>query len=429
MHDPAPTDRSADRDAAERVARTLCDHGHIAYFAGGCVRDELLGRRPKDYDVATDATPDRVQSLFARTAHVGAHFGVTLVRDRQTVIEVATFRADGEYDDSRHPNQVVFSDPPTDAQRRDFTINALFLDPFAPGDGVIDFVNGRDDLDARIIRAVGDPDARLAEDHLRALRAVRFSATLSFEIDPATAQAISTHARELAGVSRERIGDELRRMLELPTRADAIRTLETLGLDAPVLESTPKQSALGPMRELAPNASPALAIASWMLARADPPGLAAFAGPLAPHTAPRTIEAWRRALCLTNDERDHLTGIIDAARCLSAAPDAPGAWHTLAVAGRKRLAAGKAFSDAQSLLGTLAPGRASTIEIDVRTLIATPSGLAPSPLIDGADLIGLGWPPGPTFGRVLRAVYDAQLEDRISTPEAALELARTLGVQ
>src|SRR5690606_2366392 len=171
------------------IASTLRSHGHIAYFAGGCVRDALLGHPPTDYDIATDATPDRVQSLFDRTAAVGAHFGVVLVKRRGVTVEVATFRSEGPYSDQRRPDSVTFSDPESDARRRDFTINALFLDPLA-GDKVIDFVGGRQDLKAGVVRAVGDPEARLAEDHLRALRAVRFTARLGFRLDQATAKAI-----------------------------------------------------------------------------------------------------------------------------------------------------------------------------------------------------------------------------------------------
>src|SRR5690606_2867641 len=181
------------------IASTLRSHGHIAYFAGGCVRDALLGHPPTDYDIATDATPDRVQSLFDRTAAVGAHFGVVLVKRRGVTVEVATFRSEGPYSDQRRPDSVTFSDPESDAQRRDFTINALFLDPLAGGhqsDGgqVIDFVGGQRDLQQKVVRAVGDPDQRLAEDHLRALRAVRFAARLGFRLDEPTAEAIRRHA-------------------------------------------------------------------------------------------------------------------------------------------------------------------------------------------------------------------------------------------
>ena len=215
------------RGTAASIVRRLREAGHVAYFAGGCVRDELLGLDPVDYDVATDARPDAIQAMFRKTAAVGASFGVVLVKEAGGVVEVATFRSDGPYSDSRRPDRVEFADAAHDAQRRDFTINALFLDPLAAEDSasihghVIDHVGGMADLRARVIRAVGDPERRLAEDHLRALRAVRFAARFGFAIEQGTASAIREHASDLEGVSRERVGDELRRMFLAETRAEA----------------------------------------------------------------------------------------------------------------------------------------------------------------------------------------------------------------
>ncbi|MEM1423575.1 MAG: CCA tRNA nucleotidyltransferase, partial [Planctomycetota bacterium] len=230
---------SAQRDSAVRIVRTLAGAGHAAYFAGGCVRDELLGSEPKDYDVATDATPDEVEAAFRNTKPVGKSFGVILVRDGSSVTEVATFREEGAYTDKRRPDEVRFADAEADAHRRDFTINALFLDPLDTRDDqrgrVIDFVGGLEDLERGVVRAVGDPAERLAEDHLRALRAVRFAARFAFPIEERTADAIRAHASALEGVSRERIGDELRRILAHPRRAEGVRTIHALALDAPVL--------------------------------------------------------------------------------------------------------------------------------------------------------------------------------------------------
>jgi poly(A) polymerase len=250
------------RAAAEAVVRALRRKGHEAYFAGGCVRDELLGLHPTDFDVATDATPPVVRSLFRGTHEVGEAFGVLLVPQDACVIEVATFRAEGAYSDSRRPDSVRFSTPADDAARRDFTINALFLDPLAPAEAgsgaagrVIDLVGGLADLRAGVLRAVGDPDARLTEDHLRALRAVRFASRLGFEIEPATASAIARHAAELRGVSRERIGQEVRRMLTHPARARAAAIMQQLGLDAAALN----EPAPAPADPASPPALPSLA--------------------------------------------------------------------------------------------------------------------------------------------------------------------------
>src|SRR5882724_1703414 len=208
------------REDAEAVVRRLRDAGHVAYFAGGCVRDLLLGLEPKDYDVATDAVPQIVRSLFRNTQAVGQAFGVILVRLGRSVIEVATFRSDGQYVDGRRPSEVRFTTAQEDAQRRDFTINGLFLDPL-DGDRVIDYVGGQEDLAARRLRAIGDPAARFGEDHLRLLRAVRFAARFGLEIAPATAMAIESRAGLLKGISPERIAIELREMLCPPTRSAA----------------------------------------------------------------------------------------------------------------------------------------------------------------------------------------------------------------
>ncbi|ADW70458.1 CCA tRNA nucleotidyltransferase [Granulicella tundricola] len=218
--------------AARKIVQTLRSAGHQAFFAGGCVRDLLLGKTPKDFDVATSATPDQITALFPRTLQVGAHFGVILVQmdveGEPTSTEVATFRHDGAYSDGRRPDAVRFStDPREDVLRRDFTINGMLLDPFAEGsdNAILDFVGGRNDLAVKIIRTIGSPDTRFEEDKLRMLRAVRFAARLSFAIDPNTAAAITRHAAEIFQVSNERIRDELTLML---TEGNAHRAFELL---------------------------------------------------------------------------------------------------------------------------------------------------------------------------------------------------------
>jgi poly(A) polymerase len=232
--------------AALAVARTLRDAGHQVFFAGGCVRDLLLGAAPKDYDVATSATPDQIVALFPRTFTVGAHFGVVLVcetlSDEYIATEVATFRNDGAYSDGRRPDAVRFSTSPReDVLRRDFTINGMMLDPLAfdaTGDAeaaTLDYVHGRDDLAAGIVRAIGDPTLRFAEDKLRMLRAVRFAARLSFQIDAATAAAIRRHATNIHQVSTERVRDELTRILTEGGARRGFELLFDLGLLAEVL--------------------------------------------------------------------------------------------------------------------------------------------------------------------------------------------------
>ncbi|HMB05430.1 MAG TPA: CCA tRNA nucleotidyltransferase, partial [Isosphaeraceae bacterium] len=232
-----PPDRR--REFATEVVRQFRQAGHQALWAGGCVRDLLLGLTPSDYDVATDATPEQVMALFRyRTVPVGVSFGVVRVRGplgQGDEVEVATFRSDGAYVDGRHPESVVFSSPRLDAERRDFTINGMFLDPFTGK--VIDFVGGQADLKNRILRAIGDPEARFLEDKLRLIRAVRFAARFDLAIEPATRVALRAMASQIAVVSAERIAQELRRMLVHESRAQAIDLAMETGLVAVVLPS------------------------------------------------------------------------------------------------------------------------------------------------------------------------------------------------
>lgn len=425
------------RRAALEVLRTLRHVGHVAFLAGGCVRDELLGGEPTDYDVATDATPARVAALFQTSHEVGASFGVVLVRVRRAWIEVATFRSDGPYSDRRRPDEVHFSDPRADARRRDFTINALFLDPLAGPESesgtpaptpastgepepmrrrtshgvVIDYVGGLADMERKVVRAVGDPDARLAEDQLRALRAVRFASRLGFELHEPTAEAIRRHARELQGVSRERIGDEIRRMLAHPTRALAAWTLQYLGLDEPVLESPARTRAPKRLGRLEHDAREMTCLAAWLIDRGEVIEATQLAG---------VVARVRRALCLSNEERDELRQVLHGLGVLERE------WAGLSIAAQKRAAASAWFLEALRLVRAGSPEEMVRIRRRVEELKETPSGLAPDPLISGDDLQAIGLRPGPAFKRLLEAVYDAQLEDRVASRDEALAWARRL---
>jgi poly(A) polymerase len=404
------------REVAVSIVRALRGAGHVAYLAGGCVRDELLGRQPKDYDVATDAPPDRIASLFKRTRGVGKAFGVMHVQLQGVTVEVATFRKEHGYSDGRRPDSVTYTSAEEDAHRRDFTINALFIDPLATAQmvqgvrvegSVIDFVNGLSDMRQRVVRAVGNPEARLAEDNLRALRAVRFSARLIFSLDICTANAISLHAGELAGVSRERIGDEVRLMLRDPSRAAAAAKMELLGLDAPVLtESARGPCPLNVLDSLEGEVEFSTALAAWAIDRAAPT--------LPPKEA---VSRLRRALCLSNDEsddlRDRLAGVGTLVRD----------WPSMGVAPRKRAAGAKWFGDALRLVEGIDPAAARSVRASVDVLAQTPGGIAPPPLVNGDDLVAAGIGPGKGFGGWLDAVYDAQLEGRIATKEEALTMA------
>ena len=417
---PSP-DRRTPRASAIAIVHRLQRDGRTAYLAGGCVRDELLGLHPQDYDVATDAPPDRVAELFSRTRAVGKSFGVMLVTHSGSTIEVATFRAEGPYSDRRRPDAVRFATPEEDAQRRDFTINALFIDPLDPKhqpDGrVIDFVGGQADLAARVIRAVGDADARLAEDHLRALRAVRFAGRLGFTIDPPTADAITRHATELAGVSRERIGDELRRMMADPNRAQAIALLHRLGLDGPTLTELCLPDRNAQTVAALPDAiSFAGALVAWAIDRA------AIDHPMTPqqadHIATDIGSRWRSALCLTNDEREAFSAIARGVAALE------GSWAGWGVAPRKRAGGALWFAAALRIVAVRSPDLARAISADRDALASTPGGLAPEPLVVGDHLIAAGLRPGPRFGPWLERLYDLQLEGKLASTDAGIALVR-----
>src|ERR1700730_9713984 len=213
---------------ARKIVARLRDRGHTAYFAGGCVRDLVRGETPKDFDVATDAKPEQVQAIFKRTYAVGAHFGVIVVLENDFQFEIATFRSDGTSLDGRRPVEVHFSSAEEDAKRRDFTINGMFYDPIA--EEVIDFVGGRADLEAKLVRAIGVPEQRFAEDRLRMLRAVRFATVLGYEIDPATWQALVARAESIRDISAERIRDELIKIFISPNRLRGFDLLDASGL-------------------------------------------------------------------------------------------------------------------------------------------------------------------------------------------------------
>src|SRR5437868_12523855 len=224
---------SSMKEAARKIVKRLRGEEHIAYFAGGCVRDIVRHVTPKDYDVATSATPEIVQKLFPRTFAVGAHFGVIIVLENGFQFEVATFRSDDAYIDGRHPSAVHFSSPEEDAQRRDFTINGMFYDPVA--EEMIDLVGGQADIAAKLVRAIGDPAKRFAEDRLRMLRAVRFAAVLDYQIDKGTWDALTGNAPSINQISAERIREELVRIFLSPNRVSGWDLLDASGLMRAIL--------------------------------------------------------------------------------------------------------------------------------------------------------------------------------------------------
>ncbi len=407
----ASVDREHQRRFAVEVVERLRRAGHEAYWAGGCVRDQLLGLSPKDYDVATSATPDQIVTVFGRrrTLAVGAAFGVITVLGPKAAgqIEVATFREDQAYRDGRHPESVTYSTARLDAQRRDFTINGLFYDPQC--DQVIDHVDGRADLERRVVRAIGDPHARFGEDKLRMLRAVRFAAAYGFRLDPATQRAIHEMADTIHLVSAERIGAELQQMLLLPRRSDAMRLLRASALLEHLL---PEVSGLGAgrawdetLRVLAALAEPTFPLAlAGLLHRVEGQDVVAAIG----RRCRWTLKAVRRAAWILAHYRD-----IGCARSLP--------WPQL-----QPLLVQDGTAELLELHRAIASPASPELAYCRRQLALPPDELDPDPLLTGDDLVAHGMRPGKVFRVLLDRVRAAQLLGEISTKEEALDLTDRL---
>ncbi|MCH2115033.1 MAG: CCA tRNA nucleotidyltransferase [Pirellulales bacterium] len=397
------------RDFALQIVEQLRAAGYEAFWAGGCVRDQLLGRVPKDYDVATGARPEQVRELFGprRTLAIGAAFGVISVLGRRNLdsIEVATFRSDGAYIDGRHPQSIVFSSVEEDARRRDFTINGLFFDPVQRQ--VIDYVGGQQDIHGQVVRAIGDAAARFGEDKLRMLRAVRFAAAFGFEIESATFSAIQQMAGEVHVVSAERIGSELRRILVHPSRGLGLHLLLETGLLAALLPNVARRfeecqetweqarDALGRLKSV--SLSVALATLFWGICDES------------------DIRRHGRAFRFSNKEIERAAWLVGSLPAVAAAKRLP--WPKL----QPRLVhAGSAdlMAVAEAVLGVDDEGCAFC----EAKLQLPPEQLNPPLLVSGDDLVACGLQPGREFAELLDRVREVQLDGRIGNREQALEL-------
>ena len=426
------------KPGALRILRTLNDHGYRAFLNGGCVRDLLMGREPRDWDVATDAGPDAVMRLFDRTVPVGARFGVVTVLLDDGSYEVARFRRDGEYGDGRRPRDVEFAGAEADARRRDFTINGMFYDP-ASG-RVIDYVGGRGDIEKRLIRAIGDPGQRFSEDYLRMLRAVRFAARLDFAIEPGTLAAIRAGAERIREVSAERIRDELTMILTEGGAAAGAQLLMDLRLMPAILPEVAKMEGVPQPPEFHPEGD------VWTHVRMM----------LEQLQAPTPTLAW--GVLLHDIGKPPTYSVADRIRFNR--HEVVGAEMAGEICRRLRMA--NADTERISQLTAhhmrfrnvreMRPGKlkrflreeyfAELLELHRIDCLAShglldlydfcserleqesTEDLEPPPLISGRDLIAMGFAPGPRFREILDAVEDAQLEGAVRSREAALELVR-----
>ncbi len=437
------------RQHATEIVRTLREHGHQAFLVGGCVRDLLLGREPADYDVATDAVPDRVMQIFPHTWAVGAQFGVVLVpmergeqppgaTEHPNAIEVATFRSDGLYADGRHPQDVQYTrDPQQDVQRRDFTINGLLLDPLA-GDQVLDYVGGRLDLERRLIRTIGNPERRFDEDKLRMLRAIRFAARFDYQIDRITFEAIQRLTGEIRQVSRERVRDELTKMLTEGHARRAFELLDASGLLHQLLPEVERMKGVAQpaqyhpegdvwvhtlmlLEGLQPGGSRTLAWGALLHDVGKPPTFRVapdrirFDGHVEIGT--RMAEEIAQRLRMSNDDTVQIAALV--ANHLRFADVLKMKQSTL-----KRFLRLPRFDEHLEMhrLDCLSSHGDLTLYDFVRQKFEqTPAEqIRPRPLITGNDLIAAGYQPSPRFKEILSAVEDAQLEGTLTTRDEAL---------
>ena len=424
---------------ARSIVAQLRAAGHQAYLVGGCVRDLLLGRTPKDFDVATDARPDRVSELFERSEQVGAHFGVVLVRDNTSQVEVATFRSDASYSDGRRPDAVRFeTSPRRDVMRRDFTINALLLDPDT--NQVLDFIAGQEDLRRRVVRAIGDPEERFQEDHLRLIRAVRFAARLGFEIELGTLAALRRLHHLIERVSPERVRDELARILTEGGARRGFELLDETGLLRDILPEVAAMKGVAQPPEFHPEGD------VWthtllLLEKLRHPTVTLATGALLHDVGkPPTFRVADRIRFDGHvEEGVRLAhGILTRLRFLS---EQVGQIEALIAnhmrfkdAGQMRESTMKRFLRMENFAEHLELHRLDCLagngKLDtykrVRARLAElgEEDLRPKPLLTGRDLIEQGYRPGPSFAKMLAAVEDAQLEARVHNKEDALALVR-----
>ena len=428
--------------AARNIAERLRDRGHIAYFAGGCVRDMVRGLTPKDYDIATDARPENVQALFPRTYAVGAHFGVIIVLEDGFQFEVATFRSDEAYIDGRHPSAVQFSSPEEDARRRDFTINGMFLDPAS--NKVIDLVGGQADIGAKLVRAIGEPGQRLAEDRLRMLRAVRFATALDYQIDERTWDALVASASSINQISGERIRDEVVRIFLSSNRVRGWDLLDASGLMSAILpELQAMKGVLQPeqfhpegdvfvhtrlmLSLLRETVSIPLVfavlfhdVAKPVTARVDETGRIRFNEH--DRIGAEMTEAIMRRLRFSGAE---IEATVEMVRQHMVFKDAP----KMRIAKLKRFMARPTFDEELELHRVDCQSSHRMLDnyeflLRKRDEFAN-EPIIPPPLVRGDDLIAFGLKPGPKFGEILEAVETRQLEGKLRTRDEALNWVKS----
>lgn len=423
----------------KKIIENLHQAGFEAYFAGGCVRDRERGYSPKDFDIATSATPDQITHLFSKTVPIGAAFGVILVIENETPFEVATFRKEGGYQDGRHPNKVTFSSIEEDAKRRDFTVNGLYLD--IRNNQVIDLVQGRQDLQNKIIRTIGDPEKRFLEDHLRMMRAIRFAVQLGFEIEAATYESIKKHAPKIALISSERIRDEFIKILTSPQPARGVRLLDETGLAVEFLPELSKMKGVEQPMEYHPEGDVfihTLMLLDGLKNAEIELGMGALLHDVAkPNTFQRAPDRIRfhghdvlgaqmardicKRLCFSNEQTDLIASLVlEHLRFKDV--------FNMRLSTLKRFLSLPRFDlhleqhrlDCMASHGNLDAYHFAKAKYEEFLKEPPP----PTKLVTGEDLKGLGFAPGPIFTKILRDVEDQILEGAILDKDKALDYVK-----
>jgi poly(A) polymerase len=403
------------REAAEFVLNTLRKAGFEAYFAGGCVRDFVMGRTPKDFDITTNARPEQVTPLFDKTIPVGAAFGVVVVMVGGFQFEVATYRADGAYSDGRRPDEVTYSNSAEeDVKRRDFTMNGLLIaNPFDAlmtdySLGVLDYVGGRDDIENRVIRCIGNADTRFKEDALRMLRAVRFVGQLGFEIEAETFKALQANVDSIVNVSRERVAEELKKLTTSKFAARGLAALASTGLLRRLLPDGVSDTRFAFTLErfaMFQTTDPVMGLA-MLLADTQTNEMAAL-----------TCDSFK----LSTDERDAILGAVRNQEAIGSVGSPAG---TKLLAREKGVLPYAVDLFEQNIGLGFANGVEAGMDAVLRYRALTPEDIRPSPFVSGRDLIEMGFTPGPMFTTVLRAVEFGQLNGTLTTREQALGFAK-----
>ena len=429
----------SNKAAAVEIIGKLQKEGHVAYLAGGCVRDMLRGEIPKDYDIATSALPEQITTIFSKTREVGVHFGVVIVIKENQAFDVATFRNDGSYKDGRHPEEVTFSTPEEDTARRDFTINGIFFDPISQK--YIDFVNGRSDIEKKVVRAIGDPDLRFQEDHLRLLRAVRFAARFNYEIEEKTWKSIKLNASGISKISKERVRDELTKILLNENRVLGFDLLVDSGLMEHIIPEILQLKGCEQPPQFHPEGDVFVHTRLMLSLLKDNPSIELVLSVLLHDIGkPATYSFDEAADRIRFNGHDKLGAemsnqiLRDLKFSNSTIEDVVQmvANHMtfkdvqkMRQSKLKRFMSRSTFSDEKELHRVDCLGSWGGLDnydfLNEKMIEFANEPIIPAPLLTGKDLIEFGWAPGPNLGETLNSVQDLQLEGTLNSKEEALE--------